>query len=218
MDPLSDFWQFLIGTSGDYKAIGTWKYLFVALFPGLIALSIVVAVKNWQEDPSQRTARNLGMWLVRVLVGAMWFQGMLWKMPFPVSEGFEFWTEQIADRAAFAFHRQLATEVYLPNLKILDPLVFLAELGFAVSLILGLGVRLVGVVGMLYVLHLWLGIYQAGDPAEWPWSYVFLAALMFLFALFAAGRNLGLDAWLRRRVAQVRDRSSALGRFFHAVG
>ncbi len=218
MNPFSDFWQFLIGTSGDYKALGMWKYLFVALFVVLIITSIVVAVKNWQEDPSQRTGRNLGMWLVRVLVGGMWFQGMLWKLPFPVSEGFEFWTEQIADRAAFAFHRQLATDVYLPNLKILDPLVFLVELVFAVSLILGLGVRLVSIVTVLYVLHLWLGIYEAGDPAEWPWSYIFLAALMLLFAIYAAGRSLGLDAWLRRHVAQLRDRSSALGKFFHAVG
>jgi uncharacterized membrane protein YphA (DoxX/SURF4 family) len=218
MNPFSDFWQFLTGTSGDYNTIGTWKYLFVVLFLVLIVISIVIAVRNWREDPSQRTGRDLGMWFVRVMIGGMWFQGMLWKMPFPVSEGFEFWTGQIADRAAFAFHRQLATDVYLPNLEILDPLVFLAELAFAVSLILGFGVRLVGVVGMIYVLHLWLGIYQAGDPAEWPWSYVFLAALMFLFALLAAGRNLGLDGWLRRHVPQVRDRSGVLGKFFHAVG
>ena len=218
MNPLSDFWQFLVGATDDYNAIGVWKYLFVALFLALIVISVLIAVRTWREDPSQRTGRDLGMWLVRVLIGGMWFQGMLWKMPFPVSEGFEFWTKQIADRAAFGFLRQLATEVYLPNLKILDPLVFLAELAFAVSLILGIGVRLIGVVGMIYVLHLWLGIYQAGDPAEWPWSYVFLAALMFLFALLAAGRNLGLDGWLRRHVPQVRDRNGALGKFFHAVG
>jgi len=218
MNPFSDFWQFLIGATGDYNAIGMWRYLFVALFVILIVISIAVAVKNWQEDPSQRTGRDLGMWFVRVLVGGMWFQGMLWKMPFPVSEGFEFWTGQIADRAAFAFHRELATEVYLPNLKLLDPLVFVAELAFAISLILGLGVRLVGIVGAIYVLHLWLGIYQAGDPAEWPWSYVFLAALMFLFALYGAGRSLGLDGWLLRHVLQIKDRSSALGKLFHAVG
>jgi hypothetical protein len=40
-----------------------------------------------------------------------------------------------------------------------------------VSLILGFGVRLVSALGILFVLHLWLGIYQPGDPAEWPWSY-----------------------------------------------
>jgi uncharacterized membrane protein YphA (DoxX/SURF4 family) len=217
MDPFSDFWNFLIGMSDDYKALGVWKYLFVALLVGLLVLSVAIAAKNWREDPSQRTGRDLGTWLVRVLVGGMWFQGMIWKMPFPVSEGFEFWTSQMADRAAFALHRNLAADVYLPHLNILDPLVFLAELAFAVSLMLGLGVRLVSAVGVLYVLHLWLGIYQAGDPAEWPWSYVFLAALMFLFAVYGAGRSLGLDAWLRRHVAQVRDRSGMIGKFLDAA-
>src|SRR5260370_18724399 len=99
--------------------------------------------------------------------------------------------------------RRFATDVYLPNLSIFGPLVFLAELAFAVSVILGLGVRLVSTVAVLYVLHLWLGIYQSGDPAEWPWSYVFLAALMFLFAVYAAGRSLGADAWLRRHAPPV---------------
>jgi hypothetical protein len=42
-------------------------------------------------------------------------------------------------------------------------------------------------------------------PTEWPWSYVFLAIVMFFFALHAAGRSLGLDAWLRRHVPAVRD-------------
>jgi hypothetical protein len=53
---------------------------------------------------------------------------------------------------------------------------------------------------MVYVLHLWLGIYQAGDPAEWLWSYVFLAMLMFLFAVLAAGRSRrdGCGATFRR--------------------
>jgi uncharacterized membrane protein YphA (DoxX/SURF4 family) len=63
--------------------------------------------------------------------------------------------------------------------RFLDPIIFLAELTFAVSLILGLGVRLIGVLGIIYVLHLWLGIYRPGSPAEWPWEYIFLAIVMF---------------------------------------
>ena len=35
--------------------------------------------------------------------------------------------------------------------------------------------------------------------AEWPWSYLFVAMVMFFFVLHAAG--LGLDAWLRRGTA-----------------
>jgi uncharacterized membrane protein YphA (DoxX/SURF4 family) len=106
----------------------------------------------------------------------------------------------------------LVTEFYLPYLHILNPIVFLAELTFAVSLILGFGVRLVSSLAIIFVLHLWLGIYQPGSPAEWPWSYVFLAIVMLMFAIDAAGRSLGLDAWLRRNVPAVRDGAGFVGK------
>src|SRR5262249_53983812 len=85
------------------------------------------------------------------------------------------------------------------------------------SLILGLGVRLIGVLGVIFVLHLWLGIYRPGSPAEWPWEYIFLAMVMFFFALHAAGRSLRLDAWLRRNVAASRDRKGFLGPLFNTA-
>jgi uncharacterized membrane protein YphA (DoxX/SURF4 family) len=217
-NPFFDFWDFLIGNTPDHNELGTWKYLFVALFLGLIIASIVIAVKNWREDPTQRTASHLATWFVRVLVGGMWFQGMLWKLPLPASEGLRYWVEQMGERAAFAPHRELVRDVYLPYLHILGPIVFLAEFTFAVSLILGLGVRLVSTLAIFFVLHLWLGIYQPGSPAEWPWSYIFLAMVLFFFALHAAGRSLGLDAWLRRNVAAVRDRAGVLGTFFNLIG
>ncbi len=217
-NPFSDSWDFLIGNTDDYNALGAWKYLFVALFLALILASVIVAIRNWQEDPSQRTASHLGTWFVRVLVGGMWFQGMLWKLPLPVSDGLKYWTEQMGERAAFAFHRELVTELYLPYMYAFNPLVFLAELTFAVSLILGLGVRLVSTLAIVFVLHLWLGIYRSGSPAEWPWSYIFLAMVLFFFALHAAGRSLGLDAWLRRHVPAVRDGAGLFGRLPNIAG
>ena len=217
-NPISDFWDFVVGNTEDHNALGSGKYLLVALFLALIAASVVVAVRNWQEDKSQRTASHLATWFLRVLIGGMWFQGMLWKLPLPVSGGLKYWTEQMGNRAAFALHRELVTEVYLPYLHILNPIIFLAELTFAVSLILGLGVRLVSALAIVFVLHLWLGIYRPGNPAEWPWSYIFLAMVMFFFALNAAGRSLGLDAWLRRHVAAVRDGRGLLGWLFHVAG
>ena len=165
-NPFSDFWDFLLGNTNDHNDLGSWKYLFVAMFLALIVTSVVIAVRNWQEDPSQRTGTHLGTWFVRMLVGGMWFQGMLWKLPLPVSSGLKYWTEQMGNRAAFAFHRQLVTDYYLPYLQIFDPVIFLAEFTFAVSLILGFGVRLVSSLAIIFVLHLWLGIYQPGNPAE----------------------------------------------------
>jgi hypothetical protein len=217
-NPISDAWDFIVGNTGDHLALGTWRFLIVALFLALVAASVYFAARNWREDPEQRTGRHLGMWFVRVLVGCMWFQGMLWKLPLPASDGLRYWTEQMGNRAAFEFHREFVTGFLLPNLHLFGPVVFMAELTFAVSMLLGLGVRLAGALGVLFVLHLWLGIYRPGVPAEWPWSYVFLAMLMFLFALYAAGRSLGLDGWLRRNVAAVRDGTGPVGRLLQFAG
>jgi hypothetical protein len=41
---------------------------------------------------------------------------------------------------------------------------------------------------------------------------------MFLFTVEAAGRSLGLDAWLRRKVSDVHDGKGLIGWFFHIAG
>ena len=217
-NPITDVWQFLTANTGDYLALGAWRFLILAIFYALMVASLVLAWRNWREDPEQRTGRNVGLWIARVLIGCMWFEGMLWKLPLPVGDGLRYWTEQEATRAAFAIHRELVTNVLLPYLYLFGPIVFLAEFTFASCLILGLGLRLVGVLAIAFVLQLWLGIYIPGNPAEWSWSYIFLALLMFLFALLAAGRSLGLDAWLRRHSPAVRDGRGLLGRILHVAG
>lgn len=213
-NPISDAWRFLVGTTADHLELGSWRYLLVALFWALFIASVVIAFRNWREDPTQRTGHHVGLWFVRVLIGCMWFEGMLWKLPLPASGGLQYWTEQEATRAAFEFHREFVKNVLLPYLKFFGPFVFLAELTFATSMLLGLAVRAVSVLAILFVLQLWLGIYLPGEPAEWPWSYIFLALLMFLFCLLAAGRSLGIDAWLRRHIPAIREGQGFWGRVF----
>src|SRR5262249_41600655 len=75
----------------------------------------------------------------------------------------------------------------------------------------GLGVRLIGVLGIIFVLHLWLGIYRPGSPAEGPGAFIFLSVVMVFFSLHAARRRPGLRAWLRRQLAAARDRKGFLG-------
>jgi len=215
-NPFTDVLSFLTATTSDYLHQGNWRYLILLVFWVLLLASIAVAFKNWREDPAQRSGRALGIWLVRVLIGCLWFQGMLWKLPLPVSDGLQYWTEQETTHAAFAFHRTFMKDVVLPHMSVFGPIVFLAELVFAGSMILGLAVRFVGVLGAVYTLQLWLGLY--GSPSEWPWTYMCLAMLMVLFVLDAAGRSLGLDAWLRRNVPAVRDGKGVIGWFFNIAG
>jgi hypothetical protein len=211
-NPFYDTWLFVIGATNDHEKLGALKYFFVALFLALIVASAWIAVANWREDPAQRTGRDVTTAICRVLIGAMWFQGCLWKLPFPISGGFQYWTGEMAQYAAFAFHRALVNDVYLPYLAIIQPIVFLAELAFAISLMLGIAVRLFGLLAAVYSLHLWLGLYL--DPSEWPWNYVFLAIVLALFAAHAAGRSFGADALLRRRAPE----KSLIGRLGALVG
>jgi uncharacterized membrane protein YphA (DoxX/SURF4 family) len=196
-NPFLDTWLFILGLTDVPYAEGAFKYAFAILFFGLLAAAAFIAFVNWRKDPAQRSRTHIAICICRVLVGCMWFQGCLWKLPWPIADGFRYWTEQMAQYAAFGFHRALVTNVYLPYLSVIDPLVFLAELSFAISLILGFAVPFFAVLAALFSLHLWLGLYL--HPSEWPWSYIFLALIHVLFAVCAAGRSLGLDAYLHRR-------------------
>ena len=148
-NPFVDILHFLTGNTNDYMHQGGWRYVILALFWFLLLAGTVIAFKNWQEDPEQRTGRHLGIWLIRMLIGCMWFQGMLWKLPLPVSDGLQYWTEQESTNAAFEFHRTFLKDVVLPNMKLFGPIVFLAELVFAGSMLLGLCVRVVGALAVL---------------------------------------------------------------------
>jgi hypothetical protein len=135
-NPFYDTWLFLIGQTPDHIGSGV-GVLLVALFWVLLLGSIWTASRNWRDDPSQRTRAHLATWFMRVMIGCMWFQGSLWKLPLPVSGGFRYWTEELARYAAFDVHKGIATNIFVPLLPIINPLVYLTELSLAVAFMLG---------------------------------------------------------------------------------
>ncbi len=168
----------------------------VLLFWVLLISSTAIAAWNWRTDPAQRTPRDASVWAFRVLIGAMWYQGTTWKLPLPFTGGFEYWLRQTGEHAAFPFIGDLVNSLFLPQIALVGPLVYFAELFFAVSLMLGLLTRLGALLAAGQALFLWLGLYGAEE--EWPWNYIFLAVVNGQFIVMAAGRSLGVDAILRR--------------------
>jgi uncharacterized membrane protein YphA (DoxX/SURF4 family) len=195
-DPFTDTFQFLIGQQPDQLTLGLFGWVFLALFWALLIGSVVIAVRNWQADPAQRSAVHLWTWVARTMMGAMWFQGALWKLPFPQSPGFFHWTSQIAEHAAFGWHRALAADVMLPLLPLFQAVAFFGEMAFAISLMLGLAVRLSSLLAIGFVVQLWLGLYRVSF--EWPWLFWFMIFTLGWFIVHRAGRSLGLDALLLR--------------------
>lgn len=184
-NPLADFVHFLLLPG-----------LFTILFRLLLLASAVIAWRAWVADPAQRQARMVGLWLVRLILGAMWWQQSLWKIP-PNEAGLLYWMGQMAAHAAISLQGWLVKTVVIPHIAIFGPLVYATEVAIGVSLMLGLCSRAGALLGAGMAINLWLGLYSA--PGEWPWTYGFLVLLQLLFLIDPPGRALGADLWLRRR-------------------
>ena len=157
----------------------------------LLIASTATAVSVWRRDPGQRSAPHVATWLLRVVVGAMWWQQSLWKVP-PNYEGLIYWMKQVVDHATTTLQSGLVDRLVLPHIGFFGPLVYLVEVAIGVSLILGFVTRLGAILGGLMATNLWLGLYSA--PGKWPWTYFFLIVIQALFVIAPPGRSLGGDA------------------------
>jgi uncharacterized membrane protein YphA (DoxX/SURF4 family) len=189
-DPITDVVDFLL-----HPAWTTGVFWLLGL------ASVVIAVYAFATIPSQRHAIYICDFIFRFLIGAMWWQQTLWKLPptytdhpeQPFGEtGLAYWMGVMGKSAAVPAQADFVNNIVLPHFYLFAPLVYAAEVLTAISLLLGVFVRLWGAIGALQILNLWLGLYSA--QGEWPWTYFFLLVLMLIFALHRYGRRLGLDA------------------------
>ncbi len=140
--------------------------------------------------------------LARIAIGGLWLLSLRWKLPPDFApdtgRGLLDYLQLEAQYPAFAIYGRFVEAVVIPNFTLFAWLIFLAELLVGLSLLTGTLTRLGAAVGLLLALN--LGVGMLAVPNEWPWSYVMLAMFHFLFLMTAAGRVLGVDALLRRRL------------------
>ena len=184
-----------------------------AVFWLLLIGSIAIAARAAATLPEQRRPEHVARWIMRFLIGAMWWQQTLWKLPpfytdqpdKPFGEtGLAHWMQILGKSAAIPLQADFVNHIVLPHFYLFAPVVYAAEVATGASLMLGAFVRLFGIIGALQILNLWLGLYNAWG--EWPWTYFFLLVLQVMFALDQYGRSLGVDALLTAR----RERSPLL--------
>lgn len=173
---------------------------YTGVFDLLLVASVAIVVLAWRRYRTQRTLPDLGIWLLRVLVGAMWWQQSLWKIP-PDYGGLVYWMKQVVDHGAVPLQSRIVETLMIPHISVFGPVVYLLEVAIGVSLILGLLTRLGAALGALEAIYLWLGLYSA--PGEWPWTYFFLIVIQILFTMQPPGRRLGADALLMPRTRRL---------------
>jgi uncharacterized membrane protein YphA (DoxX/SURF4 family) len=206
MDPFTDTLGFLMRAA--------WPiYVFWVLLGG----STGIALFNLIQDPEQRTVRHVWMWLARLLIGGLWWQQTLWKLPPTytdspdgVSGGLHYWVGEMVQHAAFSWQSAFVAQVVQPHFYFFAPQVYGTEVVIAISLLLGLFTKIGGVLGALMAINLWLGLYRA--PYEWSWTYFFLILLQITFIVYSAGRSLGIDAILNRREQHTLQSKGSLAR------
>jgi uncharacterized membrane protein YphA (DoxX/SURF4 family) len=184
------------------------KLWFTVIFWLLLLGSAAVAAWAWRSDPAQRSLHHIGYGLMRVIVGIMWWQQSLWKIPPHWDWGLIHWMEVMVEHASTQLQSTLVRDLVLPNINIFGPLVYGIEVIIAVSLILGVVTRVGAALGALMAINLWLGLYNA--PNEWPWTYMFLVVLQLIFLINPPGRSLGIDALAWRRESAARKDVSVL--------
>jgi uncharacterized membrane protein YphA (DoxX/SURF4 family) len=195
-DPISDVLNFL-----QQPAFVSGPMWPTAMFWVLVLASLAIAVYTFATIPGQRRVTHLWNWAFRFLIGCMWWQQTLWKLPpyytdhpdQPFGEtGLGYWMRVMGKSAAIPQQADFVNNIVLPHFYVFAPIVYSLEVLTAVSLLLGIFVRLSAVIGALQIFNLWLGLYNA--EGEWPWTYFFLLVLQLIFAVHRYGRNLGLDA------------------------
>ncbi len=194
-NPIHSFYQVMTGQIHDQLALGSFRWVMVALAWAMFCGGLGVAAYVWAKAPEQRTARNLMVFATRFLSAGMWYLGSLWKMPWPVAHGFKDWLTNCVTFSSFSLHADIM-QVFLSNIALVQAPICLLELFFAASLACGFAVRFTGIVAALFIFNLLVGLYN--DPTEWVWTYVGIMCAHGMFAADNAGRSLGLDYLLRR--------------------
>lgn len=106
----------------------------------------------------------------------------------------------------------LLDNFFIPNIRVVGWLIWLAEFWVFISLLLGIFTRLGAVTALGLSVQLYIGLANIPRPFEWEWSYgaIILLAVALLGA--AAGRTFGLDAWLRPKLAGAAGRGRRLAK------
>jgi thiosulfate dehydrogenase [quinone] large subunit len=135
--------------------------------------------------------------LLRVYLGVVFLVAALPKLQQDFTPGLTEFVQQVAPQRAHQFYRPFLEQVVLSNAPVFAALVTWAELLVGVALVLGLLTRFSAAVALVLTLN-----YMFAKGA-WFWTpssndAAFVAIALALL-IGAAGRTLGLDAFLARR-------------------
>lgn len=152
---------------------------------------------------------SIGLALLRIGVGYLWFQQLFWKLP-PDFAGLHRYLAVEAQHTFLPGYSYILQHVFIPNFTILAASVWTAEFVVSICLLFGVFTRLGAIIATLLSIQLFVGLAYA--PGEWYWTYGMLVLLGLFLTAIPAGRRLGVDQWLAPRL-RAKAQSNRLSRW-----
>ena len=72
----------------------------------LVIASCFIAFRALRRNPDQHIGYSVARWVLHVVMGTMWWQGSLWKVP-PDFGGLKYFMQEIVDHAAIPLQASL---------------------------------------------------------------------------------------------------------------
>lgn len=160
-----------------------------------------------------RTMRAPQRWIAvqRIIVGFWFAKSILTKITillaggfFPVPTATERWQgvmpKLIAKYAAdnpFPWYKSFLLDTVVPNSHVFATLTAIGEVAVGISLLFGLLTPLGAFFGLLQVMFYGMAVQQ--QSAGQQGFHIMLGAMMLTFLFSRAGRQWGIDGWLRER-------------------
>ena len=108
----------------------------------LVLASLAIAVYAFAAIPGQRRVTHLWNWVFHFLIGCMWWQQTLWKLPPYYTDhpdqpfgatGLAYWIGLMGKSAAIPLQADFVNNVVLPHFYVFAPIVYSLEVLTAVS-------------------------------------------------------------------------------------
>lgn len=140
--------------------------------------------------------------VLRLTAAYLWYDNLSWKKPPDFGRNgktglYEF-TNAAVTHPVVGVWSSIVENVVLPNFILFAWFTLITEACLALFLALGLATRFWALVGVAQSVAIFLSV--GNLPNEWHWSYYLMAATHLAILGLAAGRVLGADQILRRRV------------------
>lgn len=133
---------------------------------------------------------------LRVLVGLLWLENVVWKVPPDFGErtgrGLFFWTRLAVDHPVFKPFSWVVEHIVLPNFALFGWGVLVAESALAIMLLTGTVVRFAALLGIAQSIAIGLSVAEA--PHEWPWAYAMMIGIHAVLLFAPAAQYAAVDA------------------------